>query len=250
MKIKDIEIPAVRKRAIDPKRVASLAESMKAIGQLQPVVVTRGAVLVFGLHRLEAAKSLGWTEVDVSVRDFDDLQAELAEIDENLIRNELTVLERDDHIRRRKELYESLYPHTRHGAMGALARNDPSKFEVLKDRPAFHEDMAAKTGLSKSSISNAVRRSVKIAPDVKAAISGTALADSQVDLEALAHMPEERQRETIKPVLEGKAETVRPKRERDLVSEALALVARMTPEQRNEFIAALQLVAAPPRRRP
>ena len=41
-------------------------------------------------HRYEAARSLGWEEIDAIVGDFDDLDAELVMIDENLCRAGLT----------------------------------------------------------------------------------------------------------------------------------------------------------------
>jgi hypothetical protein len=45
-------------------------------------------------------------------------QAELAEIDENLIRADLTPAEEAIHIGRRKAIYEKLHPETVHGAVG------------------------------------------------------------------------------------------------------------------------------------
>jgi ParB family chromosome partitioning protein len=75
--------------------------------------------LVAGLHRLEAARKLNWKEIRCSV--FDDMdadRAELVEIDENLIRANLTPAEEAAHMGRRKQLYERLHPETKHGAVG------------------------------------------------------------------------------------------------------------------------------------
>ena len=41
---------------------------------------------------------------------MDDLAAELVAIEENLQRQDLTVLERAEHLQRRKEIYEKLHP--------------------------------------------------------------------------------------------------------------------------------------------
>jgi ParB/RepB/Spo0J family partition protein len=68
-------------------------------GQLQPIVVRPrkdgGYWLVAGLHRFEAAKKLKWKEINCTI--FDGMaadEADLAEIDENLIRAELSPAER------------------------------------------------------------------------------------------------------------------------------------------------------------
>ena len=105
--IADIEVGA-RKRKLDESKVQSLAESFTSIGQLQPITVSRGDYgtyrLIAGLHRLEAAKSIGWQSIQATEFEGDEVAVELAEIDENLMRNDLTVLEQGEHLARRQEL--------------------------------------------------------------------------------------------------------------------------------------------------
>ena len=61
-KIADIYVPVKRRRTIDPLIVSDLAESILEEGQRMPIMVRQdGArfVLVEGLQRLEACRSLG-----------------------------------------------------------------------------------------------------------------------------------------------------------------------------------------------
>jgi hypothetical protein len=61
---------------------------MREIGQLQPIAVAPllkrhwpnevGIRLVFGLHRIEAAKRLGWTDIHASI--FDDARQRFSSI--------------------------------------------------------------------------------------------------------------------------------------------------------------------------
>src|SRR5580765_7406636 len=106
-RIADI-IVANRKRELGD--ISQLAQSIQEIGLLNPIVIRRDGTLIAGCHRLEACKSLGWQEIDVTISELDDLHAELAEIDENLIRNELHFLDKDTQLKRRKEIYETLNP--------------------------------------------------------------------------------------------------------------------------------------------
>jgi ParB/RepB/Spo0J family partition protein len=89
-----ISVQPRRLRALQPDKADSLAESMAAQGLLQPIIVRRrahGYLLVAGRHRLEAAKKLKWPTIDCIVKDGMDADAaELAEIDENLVRAELS----------------------------------------------------------------------------------------------------------------------------------------------------------------
>jgi hypothetical protein len=88
--------------------VSALAESMASpMGQLQPIVLLPDGTLVVGNHRVAAARMLGWTTIRATIKELDALDAELAEIDENLRRTELTVLEQADHLLRREQILEA-----------------------------------------------------------------------------------------------------------------------------------------------
>ncbi len=61
-KIEDIYVPVKRRRTLDPVTVNAIAESMLDEGQRTPIRVRRDGerlVLVEGLQRLEACRSLG-----------------------------------------------------------------------------------------------------------------------------------------------------------------------------------------------
>ena len=60
--IADIYVPVKRRAEIDSQKVQELAESILEKGQQTPILVRKDGerfVLVEGLHRLEACKSLG-----------------------------------------------------------------------------------------------------------------------------------------------------------------------------------------------
>ncbi len=88
--INSIEI-ANRKRHLGD--IEQLAKSISELGLLNPITITKDGTLIAGLHRLEACRSLGWTEIPVTIIELGELQTELAEIDENLVRSELSQLD-------------------------------------------------------------------------------------------------------------------------------------------------------------
>lgn len=71
IEISRIHVPVKRAKALDPEKVAALAEDILENGQKTPISVRPDRrpdgslrfVLVEGLHRLEALKALGETEV-------------------------------------------------------------------------------------------------------------------------------------------------------------------------------------------
>jgi ParB family transcriptional regulator, chromosome partitioning protein len=202
--LSDISVAIHRLRALRPDKVDALAQSMTDQCLLQPIVVRSheggGYLLVAGLHRFEAAKKLNWKEIWCSVfADMDTDQAELAEIDENLIRVDLTPAEEAAHIGKRKELYERLHPETKHGAVG---RRGKSSHNATSFEPAdaFIDDTAKKTGKHRATVARKAARAKKVAvlPD----IVGTSL-DTGAEIDALAKLPVEKQRSLAEAAKRG-----------------------------------------------
>ncbi len=114
IKISDIIVDPGR-RSIDPVKVNMLAESIKAIGLLNPIVVDKNNRLIAGAHRLMACKKLRWNSIKANIVELDGIKAAIAEIDENLVRSQMIVIEEALQLKHRKELYEQLYPVHTHG---------------------------------------------------------------------------------------------------------------------------------------
>ena len=114
-----ITVPSERLRKLRPEVVDWLVESITARSLLEPIIVRRrgaGYELIAGHHRFEAARNCGHQTIRAEVYDsLSDDEAELIQIDENLIRANLSDAERILHVARRKELYEKLHPETKHG---------------------------------------------------------------------------------------------------------------------------------------
>lgn len=99
----EITVPAHRARGLDPAAVDRLADSIQRLGLQTPITLrydteTDEILLVAGLHRLEAARKLGWQTIPAVYTEGDADQARMWEIAENLHRAELNVVERAEHI--------------------------------------------------------------------------------------------------------------------------------------------------------
>ena len=167
MKISDIKINPGR-RDTQQRNVEELARSIAAVGLMNPITVTQDNTLIAGLHRLEAVKLLGWTEIECVVSEADGLQAELAEIDENFVRAGLSHRELGDLLLLRKELYEAIHPETRQGQRnGQTAKN--ANFSLLETK-SFAQDTADKLGVSKRTVEQLVQTARDLTPEAKKTI--------------------------------------------------------------------------------
>jgi len=96
--VDDILVVGARRPLVE-ERVPDFVESIKRGDLINPItvriqenvrhpetgeVLTSAHVLVTGLHRLEAYRRLGLRHIPARVRDYSQLEAEIAEIDENL----------------------------------------------------------------------------------------------------------------------------------------------------------------------
>jgi ParB family chromosome partitioning protein len=88
--IDTLKTPRYLLRPTNDKVVAELKRSIESTGILQPIVVRRDGTayeVVFGNHRLEACRRLGISQIRAIVKPFNDEEAFLAQVSENLIRN-------------------------------------------------------------------------------------------------------------------------------------------------------------------
>ena len=72
VRINEIKVNPGRRTALEHD-VEELAFSISEIGLLNPITLTGDYTLVAGLHRLEAAKLLGWTEVECTITGLDEI---------------------------------------------------------------------------------------------------------------------------------------------------------------------------------
>jgi site-specific DNA-methyltransferase (adenine-specific) len=104
--ISSLSLDPTNARRHDSKNLASIEGSLRLFGQRKPIVVTGGNVVVAGNGTLEAAKSLGWSEIDVvripadwtaeQVKAYalaDNRTAELAEWDAKVLADQLIELD-------------------------------------------------------------------------------------------------------------------------------------------------------------
>jgi len=215
LKIDDI---VVGKRMRSGGDVSDLAESISAIGLLNPITVVmrrqmaggleklEAPVLVAGQRRLEACRRLGWEEIEANVVELYDLDIQLAEIDENIKRKDLTQLERSEQLATRKTIWEQKFPETRHGAQGGRGsqRNESANL-------AFSKNTSKSTGKPVRTIQHETKIASAIPASLRDELRETDQADSQSDLSALAKFSDEPavQKAAVKAFTSGEAKNLR-----------------------------------------
>lgn len=184
-----------RIRSADSGKVSNLADSIKKLGLMNPISVRPDFQLIAGLHRLEACKQLGWSTIPAIVHDYSaanddataELLAELAEIDENLIRNDLTELQQGIQHNRRKRIYEQLHPETKAGGdrKSEAVKNQNDKMSLT----SYSADAANAIGSTVRTVERKTRIGEQL-ESVAEQLTGTAIEDNQSELLALAKLQE------------------------------------------------------------
>ena len=188
-----------RLRAIDEDYAQLIAANMAEHGQLTPIEVralppsrrVEGThALVAGAHRMRAMQIAGISDAICTVFDGTDLQAQLREVDENLIRHELTELDRGAFLARRQVIYEQLHPQTRHGGN----QDGPSRQFCRHGDVSFADDAAEKMRLSPRTVQRAIALHARLLPDVRSDLAGTWISDNAAQLDALSRLHPDAQR--------------------------------------------------------
>lgn len=197
--INEIKInPGRREAALGD--IQELARSISEVGLLNPITITQDKTLIAGLHRLEAAEMLGWTEIECTVLDLDELKAELAEIDENFVRTALSGAEQGKLLSRRKQIYETLHPEKRHG--GDRKSEKIKATNCRDDRvKSFAEDTAEKLGISPRTVERRVWVAEHLTPEATQILRSSDARITHQALEKIAHLAPEKQPEAVKHLL-------------------------------------------------
>ena len=206
---------AQRLRPLRDSLVDELAESIAARGLISPISITHpngqvSPVLVAGAHRLEAAKRLRWETIPcIEVPYVSADQITLIEVDENLIRGDLSPAERAIHIGRRKEIYEALHPETKAGTNQHKKSRSQNGTGTPSD--SFLDATAATTGKGRSTVARDAHRAANI--PALSDVVGTSL-DQGDELDALAKLTEARQADLIGRAAGGERVTAKSEAKR------------------------------------
>ena len=209
--ISEIKVNAGRRKA-DPEGVQELVDSISKVGLLNPITIDREHTLIAGLHRLEAAKLLGWTEIECNVSSLEGLLAELAEVDENVVRKGLSAVEYSDLLLRRKEIYETLHPETKAGTSQAAGMNRAKGNNVgCKMHPtskSFVQDTAEKLGVNPSTIKRQIQTAKNLTTEAKDIIRDTGTKITKKDALKLSRLEPEQQRDAASQLAAGEIKSM------------------------------------------
>jgi N6-adenosine-specific RNA methylase IME4 len=191
---------------------------MNEVGLLQPIIIAEDGVLIAGWHRVEAAKQLGWKTIPgVIAKDGSADLKRLMELDENLVRADLSPAERAAHQAEWKAIYERQHPEGRRGGdRGNQYTGGKPASRQNGDVVQRHTKKAREAqGVSERTVQREVERAANI-PQL-AQLVGTSL-DTASELDALAKLPNDRQTPLIARAKNGekvsaKAEAKKLRRE-------------------------------------
>ncbi|MDZ8056055.1 MAG: ParB N-terminal domain-containing protein [Aulosira sp. ZfuVER01] len=171
------------RRPIKGDKVDELKESIRANGLLNPITVDQKLNLIAGLHRLTACKLLGLDAIACNIVTYQYAeQARLAEIDENLIRNELEPLERSELWLERDQILERMGLRAKAGDNQHTLKGG----EMISPPPKRTLELAKEAGYSERTFQHGKQIAKGIHPDVKQMIKGTAIAESPTALLKIA----------------------------------------------------------------
>ena len=205
LSITDICVPE-RLRLVDDDHALAIQASIVQHGQLNPITVRitpngkQPYTLVAGAHRYRALALLGEDqEIDVLIVKADKDEAILLEIEENLFRNDLCVMDRAVFVETYRDAWEKV--HGKINPKGGRPKNSanlapfsesPVGLLETEAEKGFSAACADRLGISKRSAYRLNKISQTLPKSVRRAIAGTPIADNQSQLLKLAKLPPEK----------------------------------------------------------
>ena len=106
VKIADLSTDPANARRHGERNLKASTDSLRAFGQQKPIVVDKRGIVIAGNGTLQAAQSIGWTEIDIVRTDLegpeatafgiaDNRTSELAEWDDEVLHSLLDSLDED-----------------------------------------------------------------------------------------------------------------------------------------------------------
>jgi ParB family transcriptional regulator, chromosome partitioning protein len=228
------------RRPLNDQKVAELMQSIKTNGLLNPITIDQNFNLLAGLHRLTACKLLGFDQVECRVMPCEDADhARLAEIDENLIRNELEALERAELWQERDKILERI------GLRALSGENQyTKKGDELNSSPSSKttQQLAQETGYNKRTYQLGKQIAKNIDPEVKEVIKKTPVAKSHSSLLKIARAGS-KEREQAEQA-EEKAKEAKLKQKQEEQEKQTKLAAQARAKQKEIQLTALQSISA------
>lgn len=227
----DQVIVGERLRPLNPEKVKALMVSREETGELPPILCRllgiddEGAPivrLVAGLHRLRACEALG-VPVDCMVREMTDAEAQLVEIDENLLGPDLNPLDRAVFVEARLRAWGQRFP-DRVAPDQQPKRGRPMNSDKMSEFPiamGFAEETASEIGLSDKTVRRALQVARGLTPETRAALANTWIARSEGVLRQLTAVSDPvEQAAVVRELVSGRTKSV---------SEAIAYAAGREP---------------------
>jgi ParB family transcriptional regulator, chromosome partitioning protein len=238
--IDEIELPT-NTRPYNATDVVALKRSIEAIGLQTPLTVVEVDIgpprifqLITGRHRLEALRLLKVDRIPVRVVDFNDAEARMWTISENLHRSELTVVQRAEQIaewvrlseeqRAAEEVARKLEPKLKAPEpdvapepglpFSAVSSQVGTKLSVRgrdgEGRPESGVNAAARElGIGKAEAHRAIKID-SIAPEAKAALLAAGLDDNQTVALKVANYDDEDQVEAVAEIVAEREAKAKP----------------------------------------
>jgi ParB family transcriptional regulator, chromosome partitioning protein len=223
------------RRPLNDKKVEDLMGSIKNSGLLNPITVDQNLNLIAGLHRLTACKLLGFEQIECNIVTCEDEDhARLAEIDENLIRNELEALERAELWQERDKLLERMGLRAQSGENQYTKKGD----ESISPPPQTTEELAQGAGYNKRTYQLGKQIAKNIDPEVKEVIKKTPVRKNHSALLKIARAGS-KEREQAEQAEQAAQEAKRKQLSEELEKQA-KLASEARAKQREEQMIALQ----------
>lgn len=147
--------------SVDNNVIKELQKSIKEIGVIEPITITKDYYIVSGYNRYLALSKLGKDIPCIITQENGEINLQLMEIDANLVRRNLSKWEYSLLLSKKKELYEEKYPNsTKEYKSKNNAKPENERETNLPD--SFSKNEAIKNGCSERGIDKNISNIVKI----------------------------------------------------------------------------------------